>query len=212
MDIAAFDAWRVVYDGMSYADQQDFYEQMEAEHGTQLGFNARAYTRFLNYVREQLPTVHVLELGGWKGELACDMLNKFPDIAIWCNVEICRAAVAKTVFQSGKYTSWIPDDFVWRVEMPPANVVIASHFIEHIRGAHLAALFERLPATTRYLGLQAPIQEDTMDHDWTGYHGSHILEIGWQQVGGMLAALGYGEIGALRDTTGHGDFRAYVRH
>lgn len=212
MDIAAFDAWRANYDLMSYEDQQAFYDRMEADHGCQAGYNLAAYTQFINYVSQQIELPYVLELGGWKGELACQMLKQFPDIAIWVNVEICRAAVEKTVFISSEYATWIPKDFVWRVELPPANVVIASHFIEHIRAKHLDCLFENLPATTRYLGLQAPIPEDATAHDWTGYHGSHILEIGWKQVGALLGALGFGEIGRLRDTSGHGEFRAYVRY
>lgn len=211
MNIADFDNWRTNYDYMSYTRQQDFYDRMEADHGTQAGYNERAYTRFLEYVNQHVEPLYILELGGWKGELACHMLNRIPHIAIWCNLEICKAAVNKSIFQSGKYYVWVPPDFAWRVILPPCNIVIASHFVEHIRAEQLAAIFEKLPATTRYIGLQSPIEEDATAHDWTGYHGSHILEIGWKQVGNLLGALGFGEIGPLVDNTGIGEFRAYGR-
>jgi hypothetical protein len=209
VNIEDFDQWRTEYDQMSYADQQDFYDRMEADHGTQAGYNERAHIRFLEYVSRKVDPIYVLELGGWKGELACRMLNQFPHMAIWCNLEICRAAAKKTVFQSGKYHVWVPPDFAWLVTLTPCNIVIASHFIEHIRTDHLAAIFSSLPRSTRYIALQAPIEEDTVNHDWSGYHGSHILEIGWKQVGNLLGGLGYGEMLPLRDKTGIGEFRVY---
>ena len=189
MDISEFDAWRANYGQMSYTDQQDFYDRVYADHPHQAGYaldgGLELFIRFFGRVLSELPNVYVLELGGWRGELAQEMLNRFPSLAIWCNVEICRAAVKDSVFASPKYKTWIPPDHPWNMELPPSNVVVASHFIEHIKQQEFELLLINLPETVRYLALVAPLPESGPT-DWGGYHGSHILESAWGEIVRLL--------------------------
>lgn len=196
---------------MTYADQQGFYSRVRRDHPHQAGYNADAYTTFLRYAGARLPLVYVLEFGGWTGGLARLMLERNPLISVWCNVEICPEAIAQPEFQSPRYAAWMPRDFAWKVELPPANVVVASHFIEHVRRHQLELLLANLPEPVRFIGLQAPIPESTESQDWTGYHGAHILEVGWKQVEAMLAEYGFAPVSELRDATGIGEYRAYER-
>ena len=211
MDISEFDDWRANYGQMSYTDQQDFYDRVYADHPHQAGYaldgGLELFNRFFGRVLSELPNVYVLELGGWRGELAQEMLNRFPSLAIWCNVEICRAAVKDSVFASPKYKTWIPDSWVWDVELPPANVVVASHFIEHIKADQLFMLVQNLPETIRYMALVAPLPVSAEGNNWDGYHGSHILENGWDQVITMLTGPAYGF--DLIDELGHGDLKVF---
>jgi hypothetical protein len=211
MDIKDFDAWREAYAGMTYQEQQAFYDRVEADHPLQKGFTLLRFHNFFLHIasrREKAQgKTYVLELGGWKGELAQEMLKSFPFVAIWCNVEICRRAVEKSVFASPCYTTYVPPEFPWRVELPPSNVLVASHFIEHISQRHLERLVRNLPDTMRYLAIEAPIPADDSRVDWTGYHGSHILEIGWKQVIDLLRQHGFELIAGLSV----GNFKAFAR-
>lgn len=185
MDVADFDAWREGYLHMTYREQQGFYDRVEVEHPHQVAFTLSGFHDFLLQVCDHEATlgkVYVLELGGWKGELAQEMLKSFPSVAIWCNVEICQRAVDKSVCESPRYTTLVPENLPWNVELPPANVFVASHFIEHITRNDLDMLIQNLPDTVRYIGMEAPIPEDGNTVDWTGYHGPHTPEIGWKQV------------------------------
>ena len=186
---------------------------MYADHPIQAGYaldgGLELFNRFFAHALGELPNVYVLELGGWRGELAQEMLNRFPSLAIWCNVEICRAAVRDSVFASAKYITWIPDDWVWRSgcgELPPANVVIASHFIEHIGSYDFSKLMHRLPDTTRYLVLVAPLPESG-PVDWTGYHGSHKLDWDWYRIIEELKS--WDLCFKLIDDMSHKDFKVF---
>lgn len=191
MDIADFDAWRERYNEMTYRDMKRFYDLVEADHPLQQAYDANAFSRFLDHTIASIGSVSVLEIGGWKGELAQRMLVK-PGIAMWCNLEICENAARKSVFSSPRYETIIPDDFAWNIMLPEANVFIASHFIEHIRWRELKALVHNLPSKIQFMGLQAPIQESGTD--WMGYHGTHILEVGWKLVSIYLLAAGFVEV------------------
>lgn len=208
MDIAAFDAWRANYDQMSYADQQAFYDRFEAEHPAQAGYlldgGLEHFTRFFEHCLAHLPKTYVLELGGWKGELAREMLNRFPSLSVWCNVEICCRAIKRTVFSDARYLTYNPPDQPWKVALPPGNVLVASHFIEHIKSLELDKLLRNLPATLRYAALVAPLPA-TGPVDWSGYHGSHILEQGWQEVNTALWYYGWQPLTELS----HKDFRVF---
>jgi hypothetical protein len=213
MNVADFDAWRERYDDMTYQEMADFYDAVEIDHPLQKAFNANAFDRFLDHASEvlchpYLGPMRVLEIGGWKGELAREMLEGHGVIIDWCNIEICWRAIEKSVVTS-KYTAMKPVDFPWNVQLPNADVFVASHFIEHIREWQLKALLGSLSISRslRYTGIQAPIPESGENVDWTGYHGTHILEIGWEQVSTILLWFGFVEIPFLRVD----DFRAFER-
>ena len=58
--------------------------------------------------------------------------------------------------------------------------------IEHLTAEHLEKLFQWLPKSINWMYLCAPIQDSTTTEDWKDYGGTHILEIGWEQVLGLL--------------------------
>lgn len=207
MDVRDFDAWRVQYDNMSYQNQKDFYNLVEVDHPCQQAFNVDAYHGFFGHVARKVEYARVVEVGGWKGGLAMVMLDRWPNITDWYNVEICEYAMLKSICYSSRYEMLIPSDWMWNVPLPAAEVFVASHTIEHIKQHQLEALFDNLPAETRWLGLQAPIAEDAIDTDWTGYHGTHILEIGWKQISKSLDGRGFAPLWSMHRP----DFRAFVR-
>lgn len=203
MNVADFDAWRKRYNDMTYQDMKDFYNAVEIDHPLQQAYDAHVISQFLDNAIASVGAITVLEIGGWKGELAKQMLIK-PNILKWFNFEICERAVAQSVITSKKYHAFIPDDFVWNISLPCANVFVAAHFVEHIRWRELEELFANLPPDEiQFIGLQAPIQETEIN--WIGYHGSHILEVGWKRVSACLLAKGFAELSHLQTD----DFRAF---
>lgn len=205
MDVAGFDAWREAYDSMSYEDQKAFYARVGLEHPRQAGFTLDVWKTFLAGCRppEGQP-LRVLEFGGWNGELAEALWDSFGPEQ-WLNLEIWESAVETAVCHRAGYTVWIPPDFAWEVALPPAEVIVASHFVEHIRFAELRALLKNLPARSMYFGVEAPIREDAENVSWMGYHGSHILEVGWKQVEAAFEERGW------RRYYLHGNLRGFMR-
>lgn len=201
MDVAEFDAWREAYDGLSYEEQKAFYARVGLEHPRQAGFTLDAWKTFLTGCPQPLK---VLELGGWNGELAEALWDHF-DPTRWWNLEIRESAVETAICHRDGYVVYIPPDFAWEAALPPVQVVVASHFVEHIRFAELLALMENMPVTVTHMGIEAPIQDDAEGVDWTGYHGSHILEVGWRQLEVAFEERGW------RRYHVHGNLRGFRR-
>jgi len=202
-----FDRWRAEYDQMSYADQVAFYNQVAEDHPHQVHFDASAFELFLRHTIDQVGCVGVLEVGGWKGELAGKMLTRLPGILVWINYEISQTAAEQSVPKTDRYQVVVSDDFVWNITLPPCDVLVASHTIEHIKARELGALIDNLPSTIKYIGLQAPLADSAQNVTWAGYWGSHILEIGWYEVVKMLDERGF----MVLDKLTLGEFRAFER-
>lgn len=207
MDVAAFDRWRAAYDRMSYADQVAFYNQVEVDHPHQVHFDASAFLAFLHEIAPGFRLMCVLEVGGWKGELAQAVLPQMVCIDEWVNYEVSERARDLSVCSDGRYFVIVPGDFAWNITLPDADVFVCSHTIEHIKARHLAALLDNLPDSIYYVGLQAPLPESETAVDWSGYWGSHILEIGWAQVIEMMRERGF----RLLEHLTRGEFRAFER-
>lgn len=202
MNTADFDKWRQDYDYLTYRDQLAFYDRVAEDHPLQRGFDVKAFKAFFEAIT--LLEVQILEFGGWKGELAAEMLAEISRITQWLNLEISRKAVIETKVWDERYRAIILHRFAWEVErLPGGNVFVSSHAIEHIKAAELERLFGKLPPEVTYVGLQAPLVEGPTD--WAGYYGSHILEVGWMKIGAILQALGFTQFMA------QGEFRGYRR-
>lgn len=195
---------------MSYADQRAFYDMVLKQCPNQQHFDLQAWMHLFNhldYVRH-LETIDVLEVGGWKGELAATILNNGYHVTDWTNYEIAEGLAAVTVCRDPRYHLVIPDDFVWNIELHPGTVGVLSHVIEHLKWRDLEKLLVNLPFTVRYLGIEAPIQESLKKPlEWVNYPGTHILEYGWDRVMALLQELGFEIIPALAVR----NFRAFRR-
>lgn len=184
-----FNQWREDYDQMTYTDQVEFYNQVEREHPNQRFFYADSFAQLLGAACATLFSFSVIELGGWKGELAEKMLLSYPPISYWINYEISQRAVQKSPLRSPRYFPIVLPNFLWTSALWPADVFISSHTIEHIREKQLKRLFSKLPKSIKFIGLQSPLPEGPTD--WTDDHGSHILECGWGKVKVMLEKRGF---------------------
>lgn len=184
-----WDGWRARYADMSYADHCHFYDEVERLLPEQRQYAGRTVRNFLLYALEagERP-LQVVEVGGWKGHLAQEVLGQSEpgEIASWKNYDLSQRAVDRSVCGDERYRAVVLPDFVWNVPgcFEGANVVV-SHAVEHLASwdcvRFIGALAE---ARVRFCYVEAPIPEETPDEGvkWDGYGGSHILEVGWDLV------------------------------
>ena len=83
-----WDAWRRRYPWMSHQDQVDFYEEVWAAHPVQRHYDLKAA---LAAIPDE--PLHIVELGGWTGQLAAEVLAVRPKLRSWKNIEICKSAL-----------------------------------------------------------------------------------------------------------------------
>jgi len=179
-----FDLWRENYDQYSFEDMKAFYAEVAEKFPDQQHFD-------LNAIRAAFSCfgapVSVVELGGWDGALADKMFNT-GKVASWRNFDI---ADVPQVCKRDEYSLVVLDDWFWNGPVRYADVFVATHTVEHIRATDLGDVFDSLHVD--YIYLEAPLED--YPTDWTGYHGSHILEIGWDGIDEMLLKRGFAWLG-----------------
>lgn len=178
-----WNAWRSDYDTMSFAEQQAFYDLVYCLHPQQARAEVSALERFLDYIGQPLT---VVELGGWDGGFAAKILERRPEIVWWTNYEISRAAATESVCEDARFASVPLEDWYW-MDKHVADLFVASHVLEHLSILDVIETFDA--TSTRWMFLQAPLREEPTD--WSDYHGSHILEVGWAVISEELSKRGY---------------------
>ena len=180
---AYWDAWRAGYDNMSFEDQCAFYDQVWGWWPFQAYFNPEPARRALAGV------VSVVELGGWQGHLAADVLGLRPDFVRWTNYDICKGALMNPATDDDRYLPQLLEGFPWDVELASADALVATHFAEHIKAAELEALAERHFRDYRLIYLEVPISEEPTN--WSGQDCSHILEWGWVELQALIESYDF---------------------
>ena len=178
-----FDKWRSNYDTMTIGEQIAYHNELEAKYPEQNHFNYETVKEALALVVNPI----VLEFGTWKGDLALKAFQDF-NIFEWVGIEICEAAVKNTKCQNVYYI--IPSRFDWFKEkrIYQADIVIATHFIEHLSNEHFKDLSNYIKGI-RYVHFESPLTDE--GNDWEGYEGTHKLTLGWNKVNEIMAANGF---------------------
>lgn len=195
LDLINWDAWRATYSEMTLPEHQAVYDAIAAVYPVQKHFDYPVIKRCFNeaLTRRNGPLV-VYELGGWDGTLAKRILKADHDTEIhaWLNWELSqRAATAGMKGADSRYAGYVAANWLWDlfpVLTVKPQIFIATHAIEHLSWGHLLQLIHGWVNCGRLedVILEAPIPEHG-PVDWTGYFGTHILEVGWAEIAAAMA-------------------------
>lgn len=179
MSSIAFDYWRTNYNSLGVKEHSDIYDLSYSKDPTHASFSGRAVRVFLNQTGGN---PHVAEIGGRNGALAKVALESTPTIKKWTNYEICGAAVCADIVNDSRYETKLMTDFKWwRQEKIEGDILIMSHFIEHISDEDLTFLISLIPSNIIGVHVQSPIAMQG-PNNWKGFNGAHILSMGWLEV------------------------------
>lgn len=180
-------AWRARYRTMPFSQHQSDTNLIMMAHDIPGGGQVDEHNLMDCLSSINCEGLRVVEFGGWRGSKANQALSRFP-LAGWSNYEICPSAQVDRHCQDPRYQCLVPDSFLWEAHPIPyaADIFVSSHAIEHLSAEHLEKLFHWLPDSIRWMYLCAPIQDSTTSETWEDYGGTHILEIGWEQVLNLL--------------------------
>jgi hypothetical protein len=175
------DQWRADYEAMDPAAQRAFHSQVYKEFPDQSHFSAAPLARAI----EMYKPATVVEIGGWDGEAAVTMLERFSFLTRWRNYEVCAEAVVHGHSWPG-YEAINPAGWYWD-ETHEADMFVGVHVIEHLRARDLEAAVRA--TTARVVYFEAPLLAGPTD--WTGFSALHILEVGWAGVTDIMERHGY---------------------
>jgi glycosyltransferase involved in cell wall biosynthesis len=124
----------------------------------------------------------ILEIGGWRGDLADAILKDYDFIHRWDNYDVISDQSTQKCHH--EYYQQIPlSNYIWNLKTDSKyNALIASHMIEHIKWRELVLLIHWIPENIKTILFEAPIAQSAENFDWTGHYSTHILEKGWEQV------------------------------
>lgn len=179
-----FDKWRERYNTMTVDEQVAYHNELEERYPEQNHYNYDNVKEALTLVDK--PTI-VLEFGTWKGDLAAQAFKDF-NIIKWVGIEICENAIAKTKCNKVDYIKPTKFDWFYDKRTTEADIVIATHFIEHLSNEHFNQLIKYCKGI-KYIHLESPLTDE--GNEWNGYVGTHKLTIGWNKVNEILKENGY---------------------
>lgn len=177
-----WDAWRTAYPTLTYTEQQAFHSAIYAQYPEQRHYDSRLVAQAIEDVQPR----SVVELGGWDGELAEHMLNQYPTISAWINVEVCKEASDAGIGRHPRYHPAAMTDWYWNHTWRE-DLFVASHVIEHLTIHHLDQTIQATKA--KALFMDAPLLDRPVG--WQGFTGTHILQTGWAGVTRICQAHGY---------------------
>ena len=169
-----FNEWREKYSTLTLEEQIKYHNELEIGYPDQAHYDLDFATKVFDLVNPS----DVTEAGGWKGDLANIMLNKY-DIKTWLNIEICQNAIDNTKCKDDRHKYLMPNSFDWFDSKIYKGMFLATHFIEHLSTEHFDKLLETL-SDVEYVYFEAPLNDTPQN--WVDYFGTHKLEYGWNQI------------------------------
>jgi hypothetical protein len=147
----------------------------------------------INYWLENIVTrpASVLEIGGWRGDLAQIALSSFDHIKLWHNYDLIPYNNYQKCYDI-RYNLITLKDYLWHSSLKfEYNSLIATHMIEHINWKEFTDLAKWIPASVKTVLFEAPLGKSEENFNWKGDYSSHVLEKGWDQVIAEMRNYGF---------------------
>jgi hypothetical protein len=184
-----FDQWRAGYGSRTMQQEIDYHNDLERRFPHQAHYNLEAAREVFDICMPE----RVIEAGAWKADLAKAILAENSKIEAWTAYEISTEAIRKTVCTDFRFTYILPEKFTWFMYeqvFSGIDMFLATHFIEHLSNTDLLSLTKALRAAkVRCIYFEAPLTDE--GNTWEGYEGTHMLEMGWNEIERLLP--GYDE-------------------
>jgi hypothetical protein len=186
---AVFNEWRENYEHKTYQDHLAIHRWLLDQYPDQ-NHSGPLAGMIVKDLEGQTKSTRVLELGGWNGQLAKDVLKDISSIEEWDNYEICPDIEEVTVCEDQRYHVEVLPDFIWdlTLDLTKYDIFIASHVIEHMSFAqfkrlmdeihHIPVLFFNIPFPTKY-------------GSWKNSSSLHVLEANEDEITNYIFTKGY---------------------
>ena len=179
-DIYQFDKFRKSYSSVTFKSRAKLANKWLIKYPEQAHFDYSPIEKWLKNIVEK--PANILEIGGWRGDLAVKALAAFEHINTWHNYDLLDLNNYQKCTDE-RYRLITLDDYIWNKKLRfDYNALIATHMIEHICWNELVELIRWIPLNIRTVLFEAPIPASAENINWKGDYSSHVLEKGWEQV------------------------------
>jgi hypothetical protein len=182
-----FDLYRDNYHLLSFEDlkriNQVWVAKYPDQHFYDSSFVIEAFRKIVSNLGRD--DIQVVELGGFDGSLAFQVLQHFPD-ATWLNLEIGEHMPAPGL-DGFQYKEQVLTDHLWECKpnIDGRDVFVSGDTLEHFPDDQFQKVIDYVTENrVSYLVLKIPISDK--GQDWRGCFGSHLLRMGRNQVKKVL--------------------------
>jgi len=184
--LSQFNDYRKVYSSLTFNELKKQHEQWYRKYPLQSRFEKRFFVNCFKHVVKTLKrNLFVVELGGFEGALALEILKMYPTMQ-WLNVEIIKHTM-KRGLEKYRYTEHVLSEQLWRekLDLRKYDVFVSSHTLEHLSNVQVKRLFEYLILNNmQYLILDIPVRPN--GQTWYKYSGTHVLMMGSNHLKKLL--------------------------
>lgn len=178
--INQFDKYRKRYSTITFKKKVKFTNRWLQEFPEQAHFNYIHVEHWLKNI--VIKPASIIEIGGWRGDLALKALSSFDHIIAWHNYDLLEFNEYQKC-KDTRYELITLDQYIWHKSLDHKyNALIATHMIEHICWKELIQLIGWIPREIRTVLFEAPIPPTGENISWKGDYSSHVLEKGWEQI------------------------------
>lgn len=181
-----FNKFREVYHELTLEDLKLLYRIWLVKYPEQSYFDSMFFLSCIEKVKHELGrNPKIVELGGYDGKLAYEILKKHSGIN-WLNIEIIRHDVnVVPELKNYDYTEHVlfnaKQVYDEKLDLSGFDVFISSDTIEHLSNNELIKLYNYLVETNiKYLMLKINVYQN--GQSWEGYGGTHLLTFGVNQL------------------------------
>lgn len=193
-----WDEWRASYDARTFKQEAEFYNTIAPLLPPQVAWGPAHAGGIVQRALDGVETV--TEIGPWQADLAAAKLPG-SDITRWTAYDLCTWAIENTHCTDERFAAVLLTGHPWDTDLKPADLLIASHVLEHIMFSEFVELAEQFPKFGRlYLDIPVPAAERP---DWAGYEGTHIIDASWADLDKVICSHGFVMSAA------HGSARVY---
>jgi glycosyltransferase involved in cell wall biosynthesis len=196
--IQRMDDFRKNYDKMTFADLTKVANEWLHIYPEQASYTL---PHVIDWIKKHVakPT-RILEIGGWRGDLAGEIFSRFSHVECWHNYDVISDASTQKC-RDERYKLIPLSDYIWNLELPDDyNALIATHVVEHLKWREVKLLIRWIPEQIDTILFEIPIVESAENYNWKGHHSTHILEKGWEQVIDEMKTSGFKVVFREQDT------------
>jgi hypothetical protein len=197
-EIHRFDRYRKKYDSLTFGYKLRKAGKWLSQYPEQAHFDIIPVRYWLENVVPR--PASILEIGGWRGDLAENVLSSFEYINLWHNYDlILNNSYQKCADKRYKLITLYDD--LWHLSLKDEyNSLIATHMIEHINWKEFTDLAKWVPSGIETILFESPLPDSDENFSWKGDFSSHVLEKGWEQVINEMKKHGFSVIYSENNT------------
>ncbi|TAL60328.1 MAG: hypothetical protein EPN88_16120 [Bacteroidetes bacterium] len=179
-EVYRFDRYIKLYDTYSFNYKRKMANKWLKQYPEQAHFDYDPVKYWFEDIVEK--PVSVIEIGGWRGDLAEKALSSFEFITLWHNYDLIKNNNYQKC-NDYRYKLISLNGYLWSQPLNNEyNSLIATHMVEHINWKEFTELANWIPECIKTVLFESPLPQTHENYNWKGDHSSHVFEKGWEQV------------------------------